>query len=504
MLLAPGVDDVRVIARITGSGVLVFGSGLAVLALPALVLGEPNAASALLVGAGPAIVAGVLARRIPVAMRHLTWTRGIVIATTTWSACAVVATIPLYLSGHFTSPDAALFDAVSGLTNTGHSLVADLDHLPRSFVLLRSWLEVTGGAAFLIFGQSLLAARRAIASSLTHADTVGEHFMPRTRRGLVYTARTLAALGGVGIVGVGIALAATGVPLGNLPVTTVSLTVAAATTGGFIPMSGTVGAYHSPLLEFTLVVLMLGAATSVGVLGAAARRQYGRIRRDLNFTSYVAMLVAVIGGVAFGLARVATFEAPLHIARQAIFSGVAAVTTTGLSTVAPALFMTDFGVMAPVALVAGMTVGGMLGSMSGGFTTLRGGLLAKGVVGDVQRVLQPEGSVQGVGWHRLGRREVLTDAHVRSAASVVMLTLITILAGGAVLLWASGTVDLRGALMTSASAVGNVGLDVGVLAPGQPWYVTMAFTVVMLLGRLQWLAVFAALGFALSILRGRP
>ena len=504
MLLAPAVDDLRVIIRISGTGVLLFGLGIGLLAIPALLLGEANAATAMLMGAAPAVVTGVLARRIRVTAGHLTWTRGIVIAATTWAACALVATIPLQLSGHFASPLDALFDAVSGLTNTGNSLIADLDHLPRAFILLRSWLEIAGGAAFLLVGQSLLAARRAIASSLTPAETVGEHFMPRTRKGVVYTARTLGALGSVGIVGVGVSLVIAGVPLTSLPVSTVSLTVAAATTGGFVPVSGAVGAYHSPVLEFMLVTLMLGAATSVGVLGAAARRQYRRIARDLNFRSYVVMLLVVIAGVAFGLARAGTFTTPLAVARHAIFSGTAAVTTTGLSTVAPQLFMTDFGIMAPIALVAGMTVGGMLGSLSGGFTTLRGGLLAKGVIGDVRRILQPEGSVQAIGWQRLGRREVLTDAHVRSSASIVMLALITILAGGAVVLWSSGTVTLRGALMTSASAVGNVGLDVGVLASGQPWYVTLVFTAMMLLGRLQWLAVFAAVGFAVSTVWGRP
>lgn len=503
MLLAPSLDDVRAIIRASATGVLVFALGIAVLAPVALVLGEANAATALLVGAAPAIAMGVLGRRIPISSLRLTWTRAIVTATTTWIACACVAAVPLYLSGHFVGADAAFFDAVSGVTNTGHSLVADLDHLPRSLVLLRSWLEVAGGAAFLLVGQSLLEARRALATSLTPGDTMGEHIMPGTGKGLRRTWRTIAALGITGMVGVGGALVVAGVPLASLPVTTISLVAAAATTGGFIPNTGAVGAYHSVAVEFMLVVLMLGGATSVGVLAAAARRQHDLIRNDFNFQVYVGMLAAVLAGTMVGLARAGTFDTVLPVARHGIFSAVAAVTTTGLSTVAPELFISDFGVLAPSALVTGMAVGGMLGSMSGGFSTLRMGLLAKGVISDVRKVLQPEGAVSRVGWTRLGRREVLTDAHVRSAATTVMLSLIGILAGATVLLWADGRIALRGALLTATSAVGNVGLDVGVLEPGQAWYVTTTFTTLMLLGRLQWLGIFAAIGFVVAIVQGR-
>lgn len=503
MLLAPAAEDVRAIVRVSGTGVLAFAVIMAALAVPALLLGEVNAATAMLVAAAPAITFGVLARRLPVSTGHLTWTRAIVTATTTWLACCVVAAIPLLLSGHFTGLDAAFFDAVSGLTNTGHSLVADLDHLPRSMVLLRSWLEIAGGAAFLLVGQSLLEARRTLASSLTPTDGISEQVMPRTRKGLQRTARTLTALGALGALGVGTTLALSGVPLASLPVTTISLVAAAATTGGFIPVSGAIGAYHSIGLEFVLVTLMLGGATSIGVLAAAANRRHDRIRRDLNFRMFVVMLVATLAGAMVGLARAGTFDTLVPIARHGVFSAVAAVTTTGLSTVSPAIFISDFGILAPAALVAAMAVGGMLGSMSGGFSTLRMGLLAKGVVSDVKRILQPEGAVSTVGWLRLGRREILTDAHVRSAATTVMVFLISILSGATVLLWASGTVSLRGALLTATSAVGNVGLDVGVLEPGQPWYVTATFTTLMLMGRLQWLGLFAAVGFAFAIIRGQ-
>ena len=502
MLLAPSLDDAKAIIRASATGVLAFAAGIALLAPIALVLGEPNAATALLVGAAPAIAFGVLGRRIPISTVRLTWTRGIVTATATWIACAAVAAVPFYLSGHFVDANVAFFDAVSGLTNTGHSLIADLDHLPRSLVLLRSWLEVAGGAAFLLMGQSLLEARRALASSLTPGDAMSEHVMPRTRKGLHRAGKTIGALGATGVVGVGVALVVAGVPIANLPITTISLVAAAATTGGFIPSSGAVGSYHSVLVEFMLVALMLGAATSVGVLAAAARRQHDRIRDDLNFRVYAATLVAVLAGTAVGLARAGTFETVLPIARHGIFSAVAAVTTTGLSTVAPDVFASDFGVLAPAALITGMTVGGMLGSMGGGISTLRTGLLAKGVIGDVRKVLQPEGAVSTVSWKRLGRREILTDAHVRSAATTVMLFLIAIVTGATILLWASGTIGLRGALLTATSAVGNVGLDVGVLEPGQAWYVTLTFTLLMLLGRLQWLGIFAAAGFAVAIFRG--
>ena len=140
--------------------------------------------------------------------------------------------------------------------------------------------------------------------------------------------------------------------------------------------------------------------------------------------------------------------------------------------------------------------------MAGGFKTLRVGFLLKGLVEDVRRVLLPESAYTRSGYERDGRTEVLTDSHIRSAATTVLLMLSAILAGAAVLLWVDGSIMLREAILTATSAVSNVGLDTGILTSADPTPVKAFFTALMLLGRLEWLAVFTGIGYVVAGLRG--
>jgi trk system potassium uptake protein TrkH len=241
----------------------------------------------------------------------------------------------------------------------------------------------------------------------------------------------------------------------------------------------------------------------VTVHALAARGQRTRVLRDLDVRIFALLLVVTVAGVIVGLARAGTYESALQLFRHGTFMSVAAISTTGLSTVAPRLLATDFGLIAPAALVSAMAVGGMAGSMAGGFKTLRAGFLLKGVVGDVRGVLLPESAYTRDGYEREGRREILTDSHIRSAATTVLLSLGAILVGAAVLLWVDGTVALREAILTATSAVSNVGLDTGILTAAAPVVVKLTFAGLMLLGRLEWLAVFASVAYLVAELRGR-
>lgn len=502
MLLAPSRDDFRVIARTAGSAVGLLGIGMAMLSGLALAMGDINAATALACGAAPAIAIGARTRMILARRRHLSWTRGVVTAVVAWSACSLVASVPLYLSGHYATWPDALFDAVSGLTDTGMTLIADLDHLPDVFILFRSLLELAGGVTFLVVSLGLLSARTVMASPMTIGDARDERILPRPEQLWLQAGKVVAGLLGFGLVAVAVALAAAGVPLASLPVSAVSLAVGAITTGGFVPTSGGVGAFHAVILELVLMTLMLGGAISITILATARRPTARRLLHDLDTRMFAFMLVATIAGTIIGLGRAGTFTDLWPLFHHGVFLSVSTVTTTGMASVAPALLASDFGFIAPSVLVTAMVVGGMTGSMAGGFKTLRLGFLLKGLVADVRRVLLPESALVLAHFERDGHRERLTDAHVRSAATIVLLTLTAILTGAVVLLWADGTVTLNQAILTATSAVANVGLDVGVLTTAQPLAVKAVFTALMLLGRLEWLAVFATAGYLVAGLRG--
>ena len=273
MLLRPTTDDVRVIVRTTGLAVLALGLATFALGLAALVTGDLDSTSALMVGGAVGTALGGWVRERVWSPSPLSWTRAVVAATTTWICCSLVGAIPLYLSRHYGSYLDATFEAMSGLTTTGLTLVQDLDHLPVALGLYRHLLELLGGMAFVVVGLTVLTAATATASSLTPSDVRDERILPnpeRTWRQVWAVASVLLGFGfAVTLVAVGVA----GVPGRSLLTHAASLTVSAATTGGFTLHSASVAYYHSALLELVLVPLMLAGATSFAIHRAARPRR---------------------------------------------------------------------------------------------------------------------------------------------------------------------------------------------------------------------------------------
>ncbi len=82
-----------------------------------------------------------------------------------------------------------------------------------------------------------------------------------------------------------------------------------------------------------------------------------------------------------------------------------------------------------------------------------------------------------------------------------MLYLLTYLAGA--LVGVAYGHPLDAAVFESTSAAANVGLSIGVLSPDNPWLLKAVYTLQMWLGRLEFLAAFALVGYVVALVRGR-
>jgi trk system potassium uptake protein TrkH len=142
----------------------------------------------------------------------------------------------------------------------------------------------------------------------------------------------------------------------------------------------------------------------------------------------------------------------------------------------------------------------MAGSTAGGIKAIRVGLILKGVIRDVRKVLLPEDAVVVQTFHSSTTR-ILTDAHVRAAATILLLWLVLYLGGGLIGLFYG--YDLQLALFESTAAGSSSGLSVGLARPALEWPLKVVYTAQMMIGRLEFIAVFALLGYLLAIVRGR-
>jgi hypothetical protein len=146
-----------------------------------------------------------------------------------------------------------------------------------------------------------------------------------------------------------------------------------------------------------------------------------------------------------------------------------------------------------------MIVGGGAGSTAGGVKQYRVDVLLKGLVHDVRGRLRSRRVVNEAWLWRAGERRFLTPDDLVQAGLFVALYL-AVLAIGTAILTAYGF-TLPRSLFEFASALGTVGLSVGVTAPAAPDGVLWSETVGMLLGRLEFFTVFVALARIASDLR---
>ena len=500
MLLRPSARDFQVVAYYATRVVLGVGAAMLLPAALAAALGETSDLHGFLIAAALAIlVAQVTALVIP-QPRTLSSTQGLAAVAVAWLAASLFAAVPLLLSGHYAGWLDAYFEAMSGFATIGLTLANDLDHLSHSVNLWRHLMHFLGGQGIIIVALSVFANAGVRAGSLYVGEAREEKILPS----VVHTARFIWRVAlGYGLTGTALlwgALLLEGMSPASGLYHAANLFMSAFDTGGFGVMSSNVAYYRSPVVEAVLMVLMTAGAFSFALHYQVWQGRHSELWRNIETRTVAATTLGTLLVLMVGLARSGTLTDAVPLTRHGLFQIISAHTTTGLGTVPGRLYVTDWGEMAPAMLVLAMAIGGMAGSTAGGIKGLRIALLVKGLRNDIRRVLLPESSVVIETYHSSTKR-ILRSPQV-SAAVVFLLLWLGLYAAGSLLGLFYGY-DLQHAIFESVAAGSSGGLSVGVVRPTLEWPLKVVYVAQMLVGRLEFVAVFALFGYFFAALRGR-
>ncbi len=498
MLIKPVAADLRVIAHSLGRIFIVVAfAGLAPLAWAA-VSREWRPFSSFLLMIGIFLFLGVLGLRQHPTAERLDWSHGMVVVALTWLLVPTVGAIPFAFSGHFGGPLDSLFDAVSGLTTTGLALVQDLDHLAPSLNFWRHMLHFLGGQGIIIAALVLFAGGGALTLYLGEARD--EKILPS----VMSTARFIWSVAVVHLVLGVTALGLVGwLVLGFEPYRALfhglMVFFAGFDTGGFAPQSTSLGYYHSPVFEAAAAVLMVAGAMSFGVHYALWKGRRRSVLGNLETRTILSTFGLTMTLTLVGLAATGLYTQVFGLTRQGFFQILSAHTGTGFATV-PAVELATWSGLAYGGLAIAMALGGMASSTAGGVKALRVGVTFRAVINQIQEVLLPEGAVVSTGFIQSGRKRL--TPHLAQAAMTISLLYVVLFPIGAGMGVAYG-LPLDQALFESVSAAANVGLSVGVTNPAMPIALKIMYMAEMWLGRLEFVSVFAFLGFLYSWMRGK-
>jgi trk system potassium uptake protein TrkH len=499
MLLRPSGEDLRTISYYLGRVLLL---AAAVTSLPlvwAVGAREWAPASSFVLTAGVFVLSGVLLSIRPPTERRIDWSHGLVVAALAWVIVPAVGSLPLALSGHFADPLGAYFDAMSGVTTTGLSVLQDLDHLASSLNFWRHLLQFAGGQAIVLVAVSVFADRAGL--SMFQAEGREERILPSvasTARFITWVSLAHLALG-VLVLGA-VAYFTLGFSPGRSLFHGLLVFLAAFSTGGFTPQSSSIGFYHSGVFEAATAMFMLAGALSFGLHFVLWRgRRRARLLRNLEtrtalLTGFFTLVVTLAGLATLGL-----YGTVGGLARQGLFQVISAHTTTGFSTVPPTE-LAAWGGLAFGGITIAMAMGGMTSSTAGGVKSLRVGLTLKVLKDQVRALLLPGRAVVSEAYYQSGRRR-LTPQLAQGVMTLSLLFVALFLLGAGVGL-AYGY-PLQQALAESVSAASTTGLSVGITSPTMPVGLEVTYVLQMWLGRLEFVAGFALVGFVVAAVRGR-
>jgi len=402
-----------------------------------------------------------------------------VVVTLFWSVLGLTAALPLVLGLDISVTDAA-FEAVSGFTTTGATVLSGLDDMPPSLLMYRQQLQWLGGAGVVVLAIAILPMLGVGGMQLFRAETAGpmkdEKITPR----IMQTAR---ALWGI-YVGLTItcALAYWGAGMSLFDAVAHSLTTVS--TAGFSTYDASLAHFDSVTIEGIAILFMLLGGISFNVhfivLRMRSATPYWRDKQTAVFLGVVAMLTLIVTATLY---LTGEYEGAGGALRHAAFQVVSVITTTGYGT-------DDFSVwplFLPVLFIFTSFVGGCAGSTAGGMKVIRFIILAKEGSRELWRLIHPN-IIRPI---KLGGRplpERVIDAVWGFFALYVVvfaLLMLLVMATGVDQVTAFGAV--ASALNNLGPGLGEVGISFAPLNDTAKWICTFA----MLLGRLEIFTILA-------------
>lgn len=457
-------------------GVLMGGCGVV-----SLVHGEPALAwQALIYSAAGTLVAAAVLWALTRNQRELSRRDGLGVVAFGWLLAGIAGAAPFYLSGMVATPAAALFEAVSGMTTTGASVLGHLESLPKGLLLWRALTQFIGGMGVLILVVAILPLVGAGGMQLYRAEMPG----PTKDRIEPRMASTAKMLWGVYMLLTGVLL----LLLHALGVSWFDALCHAMTTmstGGFSTHTASVAAFDSAAVEGVLIVFMLLGGINFSLHYRALRGELAPWWRDSEVRFFLGVFVGatLLGTLLLHYARAADgWTAAL---REVAFTCSSVMTTTGFVTGD----YDQWPVAAKAILVLLMFMGGCAGSTAGAIKAGRIQVMLKTVTREVRLFMQPQAVIPV----RMGRK-LLDDDILLSILSFVALYLFVMLVG--VLAMIPLTPNIQTAVASVITCMGNVGPGFAAVGPtlnfaGIPDLGKAILTLLMLVGRLELYTVLA-------------
>jgi len=414
-------------------------------------------------------------RRSKEEIRHR---EGMAVVALGWFSAGLFGALPFYLAGTFPTYLDCLFEALSGFTTTGASVLTDIESLPPAILFWRSLTHWLGGMGIIVLTIAILPFIGVGGMQLYKAEVPGpvaDKLQPR----ITETAKTLWK----------VYLAFTGAEVLLLHLGGMNLfdsfchTFGTLATGGFSTKNASIGHYHSVYFDTVITVFMLLSGINFALHYQALTGHIKTFYRNSEMRFFLGVFAVGTLLTAWSIWQGGLYG-PAQALRHGAFQVASILTTTGYATV-------DFELwpyLAQMILVLCIFIGGSAGSTGGSIKCLRIILLLKHSYRELRRLIHPHAIIQV----KLQGRAVPED--VLSSVWGFFILFMALFVAASLILAALG-LDLVTSFTAVAATIGNIGPGLGQVGPADnyahlPYAAKVVLILCMVLGRLEVYTVF--------------
>ncbi len=398
---------------------------------------------------------------------------GFLVVALSWVLLSAFGALPFVISGLIPNYIDAFFEAVSGFTTTGATLMGNFEGLPRGVMFWRSFTHWIGGMGVLVLTLALLPQMTGRSSHLVRAESPGpslSKIVPKMGDTakilyLIYGALTMIELAALIIAGMS-------------PYDAAIHAMGTAGTGGFSNYGSSVGAFDSAVIDAIITFFMVLFGINFALFYRVLVGGWRDALRSEELHWYLALFA---GSTLFvSLMILPQYGTFLNALRYGSFQVATIMSTTGYATA-------DFNLWPQAVkalIVVLMFIGSCAGSTAGGIKVVRVGILCKLGCREVCRTFQPR-KVQVVRFEGKGVEE-----NRLTQVSVFFFVYVLLVLVGMFLVSLEGLYDLETNFTAVLTCISNVGPGLGHVGPvenfsGYGPFAKVVLSLLMLAGRLE-------------------
>lgn len=407
---------------------------------------------------------------------------GFAIVTLGWLLVSIFGALPFLFIGTFSSFIDAFFEAVSGFTTTGATVIPNIEVVPFSLLFWRSFTHWLGGMGILVLALAIQPALGVGTFQIFKAESPGPILSKLTPRvsdtaKILYITYLVITLLEILLLAVG------GMPLFD----SIVHTFGTLGTGGYSIKNLSIGAYNNVYYELVITIFMIAAGVNFSLYYLTFKKKnLADFLKNTEFRVYLSIIAVYIIVITLNI-HGKIFGTMLESLRYASFQVASIITTTGYAT-------TDFDLwpdLSRALLVSLMFIGACAGSTGGAMKVIRIYLVFKYVQREINKLIHPR-AVKAININNVPVQENVLSGVM---AFTVLYVIIFI---AATLLITTQKVDLVSSAAAVAATFGNIGPGLGLAGPGGTYatfsvFSKMIFSFCMILGRLEIFTVISLL-----------